>query len=120
MGPHALQVAEGGWRTKFTFLLDRLAYPAGALIRESFERLGCGDVDALVEEMPKAFIEKIVELLDGDRSQAVILIYAVAKIPELEHGVQTDASELLKAFELNDSGYVKGWLAKLDNLLGGS
>ena len=99
-------------------LLDRLAYPAGTLIRRSFERLGCGDVDALVEETPKVFLEKMAELLDGDRSQAANFVYAVAKILELERGVQIDAERWLEAFELNDSGYVRGWLAKLDSLLG--
>ena len=101
---------------RFTELLDRLAYPAGTLIRRSFERAGFGDVDEVVERSPKDFLAKLALLLDNER-EAKLFVYMVAKILEREHGVLIDADRWLEAFELNDSGYVKDWLAKMDTLL---
>jgi hypothetical protein len=102
---------------RFTELLDRLAYPAGSLIKKSFERAGFGDVDVIVESSPKEFVDKLMVLLDGDKREAELFVYMVAKILEQEHGIQIDAEEWLEAFERNEDSYVRRWLEKLDSLL---
>jgi len=101
---------------RFAELLDRLAYPAGTLIKRSFERAGFGDVDEVVERSPRDFLLKLALLLDDER-EAKLFVYMVAKILEREHGITIDADRWLEAFELDDSGYVRDWLAKLDSLL---
>jgi hypothetical protein len=56
-------------------------------------------------------------LLDGDKREAELFVYMVAKILEQEHGIQIDAEEWLEAFERNEDSYVRRWLEKLDSLL---
>jgi len=102
---------------KFTELLDRLAYPAGTLIKKSFERAGFGDVDAIVERSPREFTEKLTVLLDGGEREAELFVFMVAKVLEQEHGVRIDAERWLEAFRRDESSYVREWLEKLDSLL---
>jgi DNA-binding transcriptional regulator PaaX len=101
---------------RFSELLDRLAYPAGELIRRSFERAGFGDVDELVERSPRDFLAKLAFLLNGEQ-EAKLFVYMVAKILEREHGVLIDADRWLEAFERGDAGFVRDWLGRLDSLL---
>lgn len=101
---------------KFTELLDRLAYPAGTMIKMSFERAGFGSVDAIVERSPREFFEKLAELLDSER-EAELFIYIVAKVLEQEHNIQIDGERWLKAFKLNEPSYIMEWLEKLDGML---
>lgn len=102
---------------RFSELLDRVANPAGTLIKRSFRWAGFGDVDEIVERSPREFLDKLAELFDGDDKQAKLFVYLLAEVLEVEHGVITSGEEWLEAFETDDAAYVRSWLEKLDSLL---
>ena len=102
---------------RFSELLDRVANPAGTLIKRSFKWAGLGDVDDIVERSPREFLDKLAELFDRDYKQAKLFVYLLAEVLEVEHGVAINAEEWLEAFEADDADYVRSWLEKMDSVL---
>jgi len=100
---------------KFTELLDRLASPAGELIRRAFAREGLGDPDALVLESPRRFLGALVRLYEDDRAAKLFIYLVAAALAKL--GIDVSEVEWLQAFETDDAAYVKKWLEELDRLL---
>ncbi len=102
---------------RFSELLDRIAHPAGTMVKRAFAWEGLGDCDEIVERSPREFLEKLTELLNGDDRQAKLFIYLAAEALRVERGVDIDPDEWLEAFLSDDAAYVRLWLRRLEGEL---